>query len=180
MPKKGLIKGYLKVNWIYFPGEVWTWGYFIAREHESSSLKERRGQKKKRGRRQQQEQQLVFLHTLTSLLSKIFTDSPRWSWRRTWTPCYCSSSTSWYGSTHPSPSCPPTSSAGSQDLTGTSTAARRSGPRERRPALCWDAQRDPTERWAPPRGWRRRCIQEWTPWIRCLSMRPWGSHTGTV
>lgn len=119
----------------------------------------------------------TFLHILASLW---LTHTPKWSWKKTWTPYWCSFSTSWCGCTPQSPSCLPTSSDGGPDLTGTSMAQRRSEPRKLRLDPSWAVQKDPTEPWVLQRGLLHHCTQEWTLWIRCLSTLPWGSPTETA
>lgn len=107
--------------------------------------------------------------------------SERWSCRRTWTLCCCSSFTASCHSTPSSPFCPPASSAGfSRQKMVASTAQRRTEPRGRRRTRWQDVQRDPTEQWAQLRSWWHHFSLDWTPWIRCLSTQPGGSQTGTV
>lgn len=156
------------------------YGYFLGVLQSCGHSISRKGELRRQQKKQGSNWTSTSRHFFPTLSSLLVTALLRWSWKRTWTPCCCSSSTSWCGSTPSSPFYLPTSLAGCPDLTGASTAQRRREPREPKLVRSWDNQRDHTEQWAPWRSWSHLCIQEWTHWIRCSSMQPWGSPTETA
>lgn len=97
---------------------------------------------------------------------------PRWSWRRTWTPCCCRSFALWSGSTPSSPSYP--------GISFPELAPTWSGLSGSRHAQLVDTRQGLTGPSTAERSWWRGCIPGWTRWTKCLNTLRGGFHRETV